>query len=475
MSLRKGGEIVTDSELPLPLPLPLRQCWPALIVLCVGFFLMLIDQTIVAVATAHLKDELGASYNQAIWVTSIYLLAFAVPLLVTGRLGDVFTQRRMYCAGMALFTATSLACGLVQSIGQLIVARGLQGLAAAMLSPQTMSVINRIFPQSHLGTALGIWGTTAGLAGMTGPILGGLITQYLGWQWIFFCNVPIGIAVTWAAWRTIPVFPQLKRRIDPASILLSLVSVFLMVFALQQGQHSGWAGWIWGTLLAGAGLGVVFLYQQYRAQRNQREPLVPLRIFTNRNFSVGNIGIFMMGITVAGIPLPLMLYFQQVEGLTPARAGLMMIFQAGVSGTLSPLAGRLVDRWKPAALAASGFACLTAAVAVVSTAMIRGLPLAAIACGLVLLGVANAFIWAPNSRMTLGDLPPAWLGAGSGVYNSTRQLGAVMGTATISATLQIGLAAGHGGAAFGIALLVALAAAGIAAATTLFAVIPRRA
>lgn len=430
---------------------------------------MLLDQTIVAVATPHLQHDLDASYNEVIWVTSIYLLTFAVPLLVTGRLGDVLGQRTMYCLGMALFTLSSLACGLAHGITWLIVTRGVQGLAAAMLSPQTMSVINRIFPKSHLGKALGIWGTTAGLAGMAGPILGGLITQYLGWQWVFFINVPIGVVVTALAWRTLPVFPRLQRRLDPSSIGLSLLAVFLLVFGMQQGAQADWAPWIWWSLGAGLTLSLVFFYQQYRAQQRDMEPLIPLRIFSNRNFTAGNVGIFMMGVTVAGIPLPLMLYFQQVEGLSPLRAGLMMIFQAGASAALSPLVGHLVDKRNPVMLSACGFAAITCAIVLMCCTMTTGGPLVATSCALVLLGVGNAFVWAPNSRLTMGDLPGSLLGAGSGVYNSTRQLGAVLGTAAIGAVLQVGLDLGAAGAAFGLAVLLAGVATLIAVVATGFA------
>lgn len=465
-------DVVRDEDLPLPL----ERCWPALVVLCVGFFMMLLDQTIVAVATPHIQAEMSASYNQVIWVTSVYLLCFAVPLLFTGRLGDRFGPRTMYCAGMCLFTVSSLACGLAPGMTALIVARGVQGLSAAMLSPQTMSVINRIFPRSHLGAALGIWGATAGLAGMAGPIFGGIITQLWGWQWVFFINVPIGVAVVAFAWRVVPEFPRLERRLDATSVLLSLVAVFLLVFGLQEGQDAGWAPWIFATVAAGLIVGAAFFAQQRRAERRGLEPLVPLRVFGNRNFSGGNASIFMMGMTVAGIPLPLMLYFQQVHHLSPLTSGLMMICQAGVSATLSPVVGRLVDRHNPARLCAAGFAALSAGIALLCAAMSLSGSLVLIGVALVGVGVGNAFVWAPNSRITMGDLPPDLLGAGSGVYNTTRQLGAVLGTAAIGAVLQIGLAAeAAAGAAepsgvpFGVALSLAAVATAAAAVISLSA------
>ena len=175
------------------LPLALPQAWRCVIALCIGFFMILLDQTIVTVATPAIQKDLGADYGQIVWITSVYLLCFAVPLLVTGRLGDRWGPKRLYIAGMTLFTVASLWCGLAGSIEQLIAARAVQGLGASLLSPQTMSVINRVFPRERRGSALGVWGATAGLSTLLGPILGGVITSAASWHWIFFINVPIGV------------------------------------------------------------------------------------------------------------------------------------------------------------------------------------------------------------------------------------------------------------------------------------------
>ena len=160
--------------------MPERQAWRALAALCIGFFMILLDQTVVAVATPQFQAELGASINQVVWVTSIYLLMFAVPLLVTGRLGDRFGQRNVYLVGMVIFTLSSLACGLASNIVALIVARAAQGLGASIMAPQTMSVINRVFARDRRGAAMGMWGAVAGLATLTGPILGGIIVARAG-------------------------------------------------------------------------------------------------------------------------------------------------------------------------------------------------------------------------------------------------------------------------------------------------------
>lgn len=167
--------------------------WPALIALCVGFFMILVDSTIVSVATPDIISSLHSDINDVVWVTSAYLLAYAVPLLITGRLGDRYGPKNVYLVGLAIFTLASLWCGLTGSIGTLIVARVFQGLGAALLAPQTMSVITRIFPAERRGQAMGFWGAVAGVATLAGPILGGVLVDQLSWEWIFFINVPVGV------------------------------------------------------------------------------------------------------------------------------------------------------------------------------------------------------------------------------------------------------------------------------------------
>src|SRR4051794_40672951 len=178
--------------------------WPALWSMVIGFFMILVDSTIVSVANPSIMKGLDADINQVIWVTSAYLLAYAVPLLITGRLGDRFGPRRLFLGGLAVFTLASLLCGLAPSVALLIAARVLQGIGASFMTPQTMAVITRIFPPERRGSAMAIWGSTAGVAMLVGPIAGGLLVDGLGWEWIFFVNVPVGIVGFILAWRFVP-------------------------------------------------------------------------------------------------------------------------------------------------------------------------------------------------------------------------------------------------------------------------------
>ncbi|MBG9288022.1 DHA2 family efflux MFS transporter permease subunit [Corynebacterium belfantii] len=436
------------------MPLPEKEAWPALIALCIGFFMILLDQTIVAVATPALQADLHASYNEVIWLTSSYLLTFAVPLLITGRLGDRFGPKNIYIIGMVIFTLSSLACGFAPNMMMLISARTVQGIGASMLTPQTMSVINRVFACERRGAALGIWGSVAGIASLAGPILGGFITAWAGWQWIFFINVPIGVVSVFAVARFVPRFKPTERSIDGLSMVLSVVSVFALVVALQQGESAGWAWWIWVVMVVGIAVGVLFAYQQNRAEAKGKDALMPLSLFHVRNFSLGNIGIAAMGFTIAGTPLPIMLYLQQVHSLTPLQAGLFMMPQALISAFFSPLIGHWSDHYSTSKLAGFGFSTMAVGLALIAAVMIIDVNLWWLVPAFIVYGLGNAFVWSPNSTSTMRDLPIHHMGVGSGVYNTTRQIGSVIGSAAIGAVLQWRIMAGDMSAAYGQSIIL---------------------
>src|SRR6195952_1804563 len=197
--------------------------WPALWTLVIGFFMILVDSTIVSVATPAIMKGLDADINAVIWVTSAYLLAYAVPLLITGRLGDRFGPKYIYMTGLVIFTLASLWCGFAGDINTLIIARVVQGLGAALMTPQTMAVITRIFPATSRGKAMALWGAVAGVATLVGPILGGVLVDGLGWEWIFFINLPVGVLAVVLAVRLVPALPTHVRRFDLLGVALSAV------------------------------------------------------------------------------------------------------------------------------------------------------------------------------------------------------------------------------------------------------------
>jgi EmrB/QacA subfamily drug resistance transporter len=405
--------------------------WNALWAMMIGFFMILVDSTIVAVANPSIMDALKITdYDVVIWVTSAYLLAYAVPLLLAGALGDRFGPKNLYVIGLVVFTAASLWCGLAGTIGMLIAARVVQGVGAGLLTPQTLSTITRIFPPERRGVAMSVWGATAGVATLVGPLAGGVLVDHLGWEWIFFVNVPIGIIGVGLALWLVPTLPTHKHRFDVLGVVLSGIAMFLIVFGLQEGQSHHWSAWIWLTIVGGIAFMVGFVYWQ---SINKHEPLVPLRMFRDRDFSLANIGIAVIGFAVTAMILPVMFYAQAVCGLTPTRSALLTAPMAIATGLLAPVVGRIVDRSHPRPVIGFGFSALAIALTWLSIEMTPTTPIWRIVLPLTAMGVGMAFIWAPLGATATRNLPPQLAGAGSGVYNTTRQVGSVLGSAGIAA------------------------------------------
>jgi EmrB/QacA subfamily drug resistance transporter len=426
-SSRSGGAVrrpATSWDGPGPDP------WRALWAMMVGFFMILVDSTIVAVANPSIMAKLGTGYDTVIWVTSAYLLAYAVPLLVAGRLGDRFGAKNLYLIGLAVFTAASLWCGLSGSITVLVLARVVQGVGAGLLTPQTLSMITRIFPPQRRGVAMSVWGATAGVATLVGPLAGGVLVDGLGWEWIFFINVPIGVVGLLLAVLLVPALPTHPHRFDLVAVGLSGAAMFLIVFALQEGQSAKWAPWIWAVLVAGVGLGAAFIYWQ---SINTREPLIPLQIFAERDFTLSNLGVAVIGFATTAMVLPLMFYAQAVCGLSPTRSALLMAPMAIISGALAPVAGKIVDKYHPGPLIGFGFSMLAIALTWLSIEMTPVTPIWRLVLPLIAMGAGNAFIWSPLAATATRNLPAHLAGASSGVYNATRQVGAVLGSAGMAA------------------------------------------
>lgn len=418
---------------------PNSRPWPALWALLVGFFMILVDSTIVSVATPAIMTSLDADLTAVVWVSSAYLLAYAVPLMITGRLGDRFGQRTLYIAGLGVFTLASAGCGLADSIGLLILARVVQGLGAALMAPQTMSIITRIFPPERRGTAMGLWGATAGVATLVGPILGGVLVDTAGWPWIFYVNVPVGLVGIVLALRFVPALSRHAHRFDLLGVALSAIGMFCIVFGIQEGQRYDWGVIEDGPLTVWSiiAVGIIFLsgfllWQFFSAG----EPLLPLVLFVDRNFALANVAIGAVGFAVTAMALPLMLYMQSVRGLSPTVSALLLVPMAVITAALSPLVGRLTERIDPRWFASAGLACFAVALVWLGSIASPEEPIWRLELPIALLGVANALVWSPLSISATRNLPSRLAGAGSGVYNTLRQVGAVLGAAAIAAVMQ---------------------------------------
>ncbi|WP_338122185.1 DHA2 family efflux MFS transporter permease subunit [Corynebacterium ammoniagenes] len=446
-----NGQITSVPEITKP------QAWRALAALCLGFFMVLMDQTIVAIATPEIMAHFDTEFDQVVWVTSIYLLCMVVPLLFTGRLGDRFGQARMFQLGITVFVLAALAASLATNMTVLLVARAAQGLGAAILTPQTMAVINRIFPADARGPALGVWGAVGSIASLVGPVVGGFIISIFGWRGVFFLHLPLGIAALILSALWVPKLPTYARSIDKLSVVVSLVGMTAAVVAIQQGPGLGWPLWTIAMLFAGIALLVWFVRLQATATKRSIEPLVPLALFRNRNYSLGAFSISTMGFAVSSQMLPIMMWFQTGRGLDSATAGLMMVPMAVAAGLGSPIVGPLADRINPRVLSVIGFGSVVASLVWIAGIMYTDANLLWFIGASTLLGIGNAFVWAPNSVTAMRTVELKYMGAASGVYNTTRQTGAVVGAAAVGAAMQVG--AVSFGLNHGMALAVLLPAA----------------
>src|ERR1700716_409224 len=264
--------------------------WLALAVLALGLFMTLLDLTIVNVAIPSIVDDLHASLDQILWVLNGYSLMYAVLLITSGRLGDIFGPRNMFMAGVVVFTVASALSGLAQDPTQLILARGAQGLGAAILAPQGLPIMTTIFPPERRGGVFAIYGGLAGLAVLAGPIVGGFIVTNFGWRWIFYVNLPVGLLIVALALALVPdLRPGLRHRLDFIGAALATVGLFGVVFGLIEGQRSNW-----GTVAAGitipeiiaAGVAVLAIFFVIQWRRQDREPLLPFAAFKDRKYSL---------------------------------------------------------------------------------------------------------------------------------------------------------------------------------------------
>jgi EmrB/QacA subfamily drug resistance transporter len=415
------GGTVTESH-------PFRALW----VMMIGLFLIVVDSTIVAVANPVLKNEFGVGYDSVLWATSGYLLAFAALLLVGGRLGDRFGTKRIYLLGLAIFSASSVWCGLSTSLAMLTVARVVQGVGAALLAPQIFSTITRSFPSDRRGMAMAVWGATTGVGLFVGPILGGVLLDELGWQWIFFVNAPIGVVGFALAVWLVPALPGRHLRFDILGALLSGTGICLVVYGLQEGEDANWSAWIWMAIICGLALITTFFGWQ---AIHPNEPLVPVALIAHRNFLLSNAGIALASFTFVAFVIPLMIYLEEVRGMSPLRAALLTAPIAVATVVLAPVVGRIVDRVHPRPIVVFGFALLAAALVWLARDMTTGTPLWRLTLPLTLVGVAGAFTWEPLAVIASRALPADLAGAGSALCNTARHLGAALSSAGIAALM----------------------------------------
>jgi EmrB/QacA subfamily drug resistance transporter len=418
-----------------------RSEWAVLITLSLGFFMTLLDLTIVNVAIPDMRRGLHASLAQIGWVLNAYIIVLAVLMITAGRLGDLRGKRNLFIIGVAIFTLASAACGISHTAAELITARAVQGLGAALLLPQTMAVIIATFPAQRRGTALGIWGGVAGLAAVAGPTIGGMLVTWLDWRWIFFVNVPIGAITIALAFVVLPEIKNEHRQtLDPLGVLLASAALVAITYGLVEGQTYHWDLGIKAAIGGGVLLLAAFLLVQ--ARRQDRQPLLPFGLFRDRNYALMGAANMIVSIGLLGMALPITLYLQTVLDFSPLKAGLTMAPSAVVSGIVAPFAGRLANRGGKYLLM-SGFALYAAGMTLIVAMAGPATRWYDLIPGFAIGGLGVGCTMSPMQTIATRNVPPRLAGAASGVLNTLRQTGSALGSAIVLAVLQSQLGAGH--------------------------------
>jgi EmrB/QacA subfamily drug resistance transporter len=410
-----------------------RARWLALLVLCLGDLMIVLDVTIVGVALPSIREDLGFSEESLAWVVNAYLITFGGFLLLGGRLGDLFGHRRLFLAGIALFTLASAACGLATSQELLVGARAVQGLGAAVVSAVALSLMMTMFTEpADRAKAMGIFGFVASGGGSIGVLLGGVITDVLSWHWIFLVNVPVGIAVVALTLALVPGarVPTAAHRLDVAGAVTVTVSLMIAVYAIVNGNTVGWlTGRTLGLLAAAGALLAIFLAIEARVA----SPLVPLRLFRLRNIAVSNVvGVLWAGAMFAWFFLSA-LYLQLVLGYSPLEVGLAFLPGNLVMGALSiGLSARLVMRFGIRLPLAVGLTLAGVGLLLFARAPVDGNFVIDVLPSMILLGLGAGMAFNPVLLAAMSDVEPTEAGLASGVVNTSFMMGGALGLAVLA-------------------------------------------
>ncbi|MGV0446265.1 MFS transporter [Corynebacterium ureicelerivorans] len=402
---------------------PAVSPWNTLAALAAGYFLVLIDQGFMPVITPLLPFDVGS----AVWLTSIYLLCTVAPMPATGKLGDAFGQRRVFLIGLAIYMVALVLAGGSWSFGSLVVARGLQGLGAAVFLPQAFGLIPRVFTEDTQGRAFAAWGVIGSVASLIGPVVGGAVADSFGWRAAFFAQAGLGAVALVAGLVALPRLPRSGERVTLLPVLLSFGGLGLLVYGIQFGQ---WPSILFGALL----IGVLVL----SARNGTDDGFLPVELMLNRSFALGALGVAAMGFTVASMFIPLMYWLQTVAGASPTASGAITAPMSVFALVLTPVAGYLTDRRDPGKLCAAGFTVSAAGLALAIALIHTGAGVWWFTAVTSLLGIGGAFVWAPNAAVTMRGIPEHETGAASGLYNTARQVGSVLGVALVGMVLASG-------------------------------------
>jgi EmrB/QacA subfamily drug resistance transporter len=414
-------------------PVPDPNRWKALALVCVAFFMVVLDVSIVNVALPSIAIELDFSQDTLQWVITAYSLAFGGFLLLGGRAADLFGRRRVFMIGMALFTVGSLACGLSGGAAGLIAFRALQGFGGAIVSPATLAIINAAFAAdgAERNKAFGIWGAVAGSGAAAGVLLGGVLTEYLGWEWIFFVNVPIGVAIILLARSLVSEgrVEGVERKVDPLAAVLVTAGLVIFVYAMSEAPDAGWlsAQTILLTLAA-----VVLVALFFLKELRTDAPLVPLGLFRRRPIAVANSVGALLGAALFSGFYVLTLYMQQVLGYSPLKAGFAFLATAGMAVVAAGVSQALVTRIGVKPVMTIGMSLLAVSYLWYTRMPADGKYWVDLFPAYFASGVGLAFVFIPLSLAALSGIEDRIAGIASGLLNTSQQIGGALGVAIIS-------------------------------------------
>jgi EmrB/QacA subfamily drug resistance transporter len=404
-----------------------------LAIVSLALFMTALDNLVVGVALPSIRLDLGGSLESLEWTVNAYTLTFAVLLITGGALGDRFGRKRMFIIGLSVFTTASAVAAIAPSIAGLVAARALQGFGAAMVLPLTLTLLSEAFPRERRGIALGVWAGVSGLGVALGPFVGGAVVEGISWHWIFWLNVPIGVALVPLAARRLTESHGPAGRLDMPGLALAGGGLFGLVFGIVRATALGWTSTtVVGSIATGAALLGLFLWWEQRAPA----PMLPPRFFRSRGFAASNGVVFAMFFGVFGSIFLLSQFFQTAQGYGPFKAGLLTLPWTGMPMIVAPIAGALSDRIGSRPLMATGLALQAGAMAWLAAVTTPEVAYASLIAPFVMAGTGMALVFAPSANAVLSAVAAKEAGQASGATNAIRELGGVMGVAVLASVFS---------------------------------------
>jgi len=394
-----------------------------------ALFMTALDSLVVGVALHPIRLDLGGSIESLEWTVNAYTLAFAVLLITGAALGDRFGRKRMFVLGVGLFTAASAVAAVAPSIEALIAARALQGLGAAILTPLTLTLISEAFPPEKRATALGIWGGISGLGVAVGPFVGGAVVEGIAWQWIFWANVPIGLAMIPLALRKLDESHGPDRELDLRGLALASAGLFGLTFGLVRGGSHGWTG---ATVVLALGAGVALLAAFMLSQRRASAPMLPARFFRSRAFNAANGLSFAMFFGAFGAIFLMSQYFQMAQGYGPFEAGARTLPWTATPMLVAPMAGLLAARIGTRPVMAAGLGLQALGLGWMALLCEPSTPFVDLIAPFAITGIGMALVLPTAPEAVLSAVRPQDAGKASGATNAIREVGAVLGVAVLA-------------------------------------------